>query len=249
MTLQFKNVTSTPQPIIYYITKISPAVKVPALDPCDNTYAHSYMWPHSWGAIPSAVMSPVCSASSSSYWAPHGSASPPNNELHKRNWPPQHSPSSKWSSQYHFHTVLHFATNNTILSHYPYGPIKTQYFGFPLYRTLHILLCKQNTRPGIKLQIQWRQKSSRVWVPIEQLRNWTYSNRGQVAGDEINDGGWTDTSCRGSVDIETAGELWRTARQTQTESALWLAGGGSRHYSVLNQFECANYLDATNSSC
>jgi len=40
---------------------------------------------------------------------------------------------------------------------------------------------------------------------------------GQVAGDETNDGGWTDASCRGSVDIETAGELWRTARQTERE--------------------------------
>ena len=39
--------------------------------------------------------------------------------------------------------------------------------------------------------------------------------RGQVALDEIYYGGWTDTSCRGSVGIETAGELWWMARETE----------------------------------
>jgi len=141
---------------------------VPALDYCDNTYAHSYMWPHSWGAIPSAVMSPVCSASSFSFWSPHGWASPPSNAHHKRNWPPQHSPSSKWSSQYHFHTVLHFPTNITTLSHYPYGPIKTQHFGLQLCRRLYTWRGKHSTRPGIKPEVQWRQSSSSsIWSPIE----------------------------------------------------------------------------------
>lgn len=41
MTLQFKNVTRTHHPICYYIITISPATKVPALDYCDNTYAHT----------------------------------------------------------------------------------------------------------------------------------------------------------------------------------------------------------------
>jgi len=165
VTLQVKNVASTPHPICYNITKISPAIQVPALYNCDNIYAHNYMWPHSWGAIPSAVIFPVCSAFSSSFWAPHGSASPPSYALHKRNWPPQHSPSSKWSSQYHFHTVLHFPTNNTTLSHYPYGPIKT-HFVLPLYSNLYFCHHKHSTRPGIKPEVQWRQNST-VWVPIE----------------------------------------------------------------------------------
>jgi hypothetical protein len=72
--------------------------------------------------------------------------------------------------------------------------------------------------------------------------------RRQVAGDEINDGGWTDASCRWSVDIETAGELWRMACQTESAQCGWLAGGRSRHYSVLNRFESANFLDDANSN-
>jgi hypothetical protein len=163
VTLQFKNVASTPHLIYYHITKISPANQVPALYNCDNTYAHSYMWPHSWGAIPSAVISPVCSAFSSSFWAPHGSASPPSYALHKRNWPPQHSPSIKWSSQYHFHTVLHF-------------PYKQHYFVTLSTWAHKNTFCAPvvslttfdtvRTRPGIKPEVQWRQNST-VWVPIE----------------------------------------------------------------------------------
>jgi len=78
--------------------------------------------------------------------ASHGSASPPSNAHHERNWPPQHSRSTKWSSRYHFHTVLHFTTNNTtFLSHYPYGPIKTRHFGLPLFRALDTPHCKHST--------------------------------------------------------------------------------------------------------
>jgi hypothetical protein len=134
------------------------------------------------------------------------------------------------------------------LSHYPCGPINTQHFGLPVYRKLYIWHCKHSTRPDIKPEVQWRQNSSGVWVHMEKLRNWTYSNRGQVVGEEINDGGWTDASCRGSVDMETASELWRIARQTERERNV----ASRRREPTLLRAEPAgmcNFLDVTNSSC
>ena len=69
-----------------------------------------------------------------------------------------------------------------------------------------------------------------------------------MAGEEINDGGWTDASCRGSVDIETAGELWWTARQTERERTV----ASRRRKPTLLRAEplrICNFFDATNSSC
>jgi hypothetical protein len=153
--------------LCYQTTNIPPTNKTPALDNYDNTYANSYMWPHRWGAIPSAVMPPVCSAFSTSGWAPHRSASPPSAALHKRNWPPQHSRRGNWPSQYHFHTVLNFPTEQHLGVTLSMWAHQNTTFWAPIVPNTTSYTVRHSTRPVIKPEVQWRQNSSRAWVPLK----------------------------------------------------------------------------------
>jgi hypothetical protein len=67
-------------------------------------HTYIYMRPHSWGAVPSAVMSLVCSSFFFSFRALHGSASPQSNTTHVTDNHNKHQavtvPNNSTSTQY-----------------------------------------------------------------------------------------------------------------------------------------------------